>query len=597
MQHQLTQTRSHHHQHSVPVDNIRYRHDNPAQVLKLQRPPLSASSSGPSLAEEVTATDATTGSKAFLPSPLHLTREATASPALGDETLSTIQEASCEPLIQTPLPHIERQVEADLLSSQRKSQTMSDRQLLLRPSHNDHERNTHFAKHDDVISKCDDATKDSETITSSEYSNQEESHALMPRATSSKCANATSINYSDLVSYTMLSPPQDLAEDDISCKNDVCKTRLESLTSVATNEMLPAGMTFDPLLSSCEQPSSIDSTSTPHSKVSNLPATVDHCCQGHPSELCVHENLLILSLDPTTGPILDQEKCEDSLTYSHETQILIPTSDAPIDPQNTREYLPTCFTPVATLSQCTHDGRWYYDEHNDFGLEIPAGAIPKGESITIDIGVALYGPFQYPEGLRPVSPVFSVCVRDQKDFQFLKPVKVTIPHCLNLECHDNIESLGLTFLKGDHEMNPQQMYQLQPAEGDVLIEPLKEYGVIETTHFCSLCIAGQVTKELVKNANFCISAVLPTTISDTESAYFFITFLLKACLTVVEEQINKDTALRRHERKNIDFQFSSDGEEKALEIVLPQSLPGKWEIGRIFKNKVCYKFCIIIFIL
>ena len=205
--------------------------------------------------------------------------------------------------------------------------------------------------------------------------------------------------------------------------------------------------------------------------------------------------------------------------------------------------------------------------------------------------MALYGPFQYPEGLRPVSPVFWVCVRDQNHFQFLKPVKVTIPHCLNLESHDDIKSLGLTFLKGDHEMNSQQMYRFQQAEGDVLIEPLKKYGVLQTTHFCCQCIAGQVTKELMKNTNFCISALLPTVIPDTESAYFFITFFLKTCLNVVTEQINKDTALQGHERQNIGFQFSSNREEKALEIILPQSLPGKWEIGRVFRNKVCYKFC------
>ena len=47
MQHQLAQTRSYHQQHSLPVDNRRYSHGNPAQVLKLQKPP---SSSEPSLA-------------------------------------------------------------------------------------------------------------------------------------------------------------------------------------------------------------------------------------------------------------------------------------------------------------------------------------------------------------------------------------------------------------------------------------------------------------------------------------------------------------------------------------------------------------------
>ena len=359
--------------------------------------------------------------------------------------------------------------------------------------------------------------------------------------------------------------------------------------------MLPADMTFDSRLSSYEQPFSIYSKSSPHSKVTNSPATVehhdtnqnvvtyqDHHCQTPPQEHVIHEHLS-LTPSPISGLSVDQDRpewftemCkmietdmedalqrEDSLTYSHETQIFLPTSGPPIDPYNTREYIPTCFTPVATLSQCTHDGRRYYDEHNDFGLEIPAGAIPEGESITIDIGVALYGPFQYPEGLRPVSPVFWVCVRDQNHFQFLKPVKVTIPHCLNLESHDDIESLGLTFLKGDHEMNPQQMYQFQQAEGDVLIEPLKEYGVIKTTHFCSQCIAGQVTEELMKKASFCISAVLPTTISGTESAYFFITFLLKACLDVVDKQINKDTALQGHDRQNIGFQFNSAVIEKS----------------------------------
>ena len=251
----LAQVHSYHQQHSVPVDNRRYSHDNPVQVLKLQRP---SSSSEPSLAGEVTGTDATTGSKVkfFLSSPLHPSNETTASPALEDEILSTIQEASCtcEPLLQNSL------------------RTMN----------------------------------------------------------------------SDIGSYTMTSPPQDSGEDDTFHKNDVCKTHLECLTSAPTNKMLLADMTFDPRLFfySYEQPSSIDSTSAPHSMVSNLPFMVDHCCQGHPSELRVHENPLMLSLYPTTGPILNQDKCDDSLTYSHETQILLPTSGPPIDPYNTRQYIP-----------------------------------------------------------------------------------------------------------------------------------------------------------------------------------------------------------------------------------------------------------------
>ena len=278
-----------------------------------------------------------------------------------------------------------------------------------------------------------------------------------------------------------------------------------------------------------------------------------------------------------------------------ETQILLPSS---IDTHNTTEYIPACFTPVATLSQCTNDGRCYYDEYNDFGLKIPAEAIPEGDSITIDIGVALYGPFQYPESLRPVSPVFWVCVRDQKDFQFLKPVKVTIPHCLNLESHDDIESLGLTSLRGNHEMSSKKMYQFQQVEGYVLFELLKKHGIIETTHFCSLCISCNETPNFFEKAKFCLYSVIPRVISPSEPslAFFVITFLLGKCLATVKSQL-EDLKLQNYKRKAEEFQLRARRDMKALEIVLPKSdtLPTGWMVGMQGKKKVIYtnlsKYC------
>ena len=347
-------------------------------------------------------------------------------------------------------------------------------------------------------------------------------------------------------------------------------------------------------------------------KYQNQDSDQDHHCQTPPQEHVIHENLsLTHPLIP--GPSVDQDRpewftemCkmtetemskmtetdkedalrkEDSLTYSRKTQILLPTSGPPIDPHNTREYIPTCFTPVATLSQCTHDGRPpYYDEHNDFGLEIPAGAIPEGESITIDIGVALYGPFQYPEGLRPVSPVFWICVRDRKDFQFLKPVKLNIPHCLDLKQYDDIESLGLSFLKGDHEMKPQLIYQFQQTEGDVLIEPLKIHASIKITHFCSLCFSCKERRDLFEKEIFCLYSVIPWKISPDlpSDAYFFITLRLKTCLTTVQKQI-KELNLEEHKEEKEKFQFCNVQE---LEMFLPQSPPAEWRVGMRGKKKV-----------
>ena len=251
------------------------------------------------------------------------------------------------------------------------------------------------------------------------------------------------------------------------------------------------------------------------------------------------------------------------------------------------EYIPPSFHPVATLPQCTHDGTIYHDEHNDLGLEIPPGAIPEGMSISIDIGVAFYGPFQYPDGLRPVSPVFWMCVRNQNFFQFLKPVKVTIPHFLNLKNTDDIDSLSLAFLKGNHEMNTDKMYQFKQVERDILIEPLKKYGVLQVTHFCSLCISSKFTKELIYKALFCISSLTPATITATDSAYFFITFLLETCLNQVKEQISKDPTIQGHARQTEKFQFSRS---KSLKILLPKSLPDHWKVGVMFRTKVCTNF-------
>ena len=269
--------------------------------------------------------------------------------------------------------------------------------------------------------------------------------------------------------------------------------------------------------------------------------------------------------------------------HFHKTQ---PTSVPPINPHNAREYIPACFTPVATLSQCTHNGKDYYDEHNDFRLEIPAGAILEGLSITIDIGVALHGPFHYPEGLRPVSSVFWVCVRDQSNFQFLKPVKVSIQHYLSIENCDDIESLGVTFLKGDHEVNVQKMYQFQQAKGDMLIEPQRMYAMMQITHFCSLCFSCKVSTNHFEKAIFCLYSVIPckTSADQPSDAYFFVTLRLKTCLETVQKQIKK-LKLQEHLEEKEKFKFSSG---QALEIFLPPSTPAEWRVGLRGKKKVVH---------
>ena len=87
----------------------------------------------------------------------------------------------------------------------------------------------------------------------------------------------------------------------------------------------------------------------------NQDSDQDYNRQTPPQEHVIHENLS-LTPAPIPGPIIDQDRLEwftetckmtdnnmedalekeDSLTYSRETQILLPTSGPPIDPYNTR---------------------------------------------------------------------------------------------------------------------------------------------------------------------------------------------------------------------------------------------------------------------
>ena len=282
----------------------------------------------------------------------------------------------------------------------------------------------------------------------------------------------------------------------------------------------------------------------------------------------------------------------------YENPIPLLSSGPPIDPDNTREYIPEWFSPVATLSQCTHDGRSYYDERNDFGLEIPEGAIP---SITIDIGVALYGPFQYPEGLRPVSPVFWVCVRDQKLPQLLKPVKVTIPHCINLE---KFESLRLTFLKGEHVVNSEKKHGLTRFDTyHTQFEQGTKCGVLSTRQFCTLCITCDDRQpDFYDNVDFCLFSVLPKTLSAgaIHRLFFFVMFSLNTCRDNIRKRISDGMfpVVGEHEEVVEEFQFLKRrvGHDD-VRIVLPkeQDTPKGLFVGGEFNTPASHECLVALF--
>ena len=91
-----------------------------------------------------------------------------------------------------------------------------------------------------------------------------------------------------------------------------------------------------------------------------------------------------------------------------------------------------------------------------------------------------------------------VCVRGCENYGFLKPVKVTIEHCLGLDRDTDTHSLGLTFMKAGHTLNSAGKYELQSADGAQDFQSDLNHGTLTTDHFCFFCISAKDDHEIAK---------------------------------------------------------------------------------------------------
>lgn len=190
-----------------------------------------------------------------------------------------------------------------------------------------------------------------------------------------------------------------------------------------------------------------------------------------------------------------------------------------------------------------------------------------------------------------MSPVFWVCAHELK-FSFLKPVTVTIPHCLDLESSEQIGSLGLTFLKGEHNVSSQQVFQFQNVKkSEVEFHPRKGAGTLNTSHFCSLCIAAKICQSLIKDTKFCIYAVIPRGVgpSQVENCVFFISYMLSTCIETIKKQVTHTEEIHHHKYTAVKFKFRPGFDDPAIEIELPNSTSEEQIVGIQGKNKVCYQ--------
>ena len=193
---------------------------------------------------------------------------------------------------------------------------------------------------------------------------------------------------------------------------------------------------------------------------------------------------------------------------------------------NIPDDLRKCCYDVYTI-QVDANGSTHTNDSHGFSITFPPGVLLPHQTITLTIGVMMYGPFLFPHDLKPFSPILWVC-GNRSDTRLLKNAKVVLPHCLD----DDID-IELLFLKAreNHyyvDGNNKTRY--------IIFEPMGNAAILEghcaefvTSHFCCLCLATKVSETVKQQIQYCITLWKDKTRS---AIVFAITYLLETCIKV-----------------------------------------------------------------
>ncbi len=75
----------------------------------------------------------------------------------------------------------------------------------------------------------------------------------------------------------------------------------------------------------------------------------------------------------------------------------------------------------------TSKGATYHDDSLGLHIDVPEEAV--SEDLSLNIGMTLYGPFQFPSA--PISPI--LVLEPNNKTQLHKPVRITLPHIIRGE--------------------------------------------------------------------------------------------------------------------------------------------------------------------
>ena len=188
--------------------------------------------------------------------------------------------------------------------------------------------------------------------------------------------------------------------------------------------------------------------------------------------------------------------------------------------------------------ECGYDGMEHTIKEHDITLRIPEGAVTKGEKCHIEIGVAMYGPFVFPDNTRPISPILWICFLKDGSIALKQEFQIILPHFLIGLSKERLCYHQVGFAKANHKQKHiytsktnRIVYGFKTCESQTLFASSggKSYGVLLSNHCCFYCLEAQQSPELARDAGYCLARIE----SRLSLEIFFITsFFLKSCVQV-----------------------------------------------------------------
>ena len=171
-------------------------------------------------------------------------------------------------------------------------------------------------------------------------------------------------------------------------------------------------------------------------------------------------------------------------------------------------------------------GSVYHSVDHGVTIIVPEGAVLSPTKMWL--AASLHGPFVYPSGHVPVSPIIWL----QSDTPLLKPAMVRMPHYLTVT--NEQECYKLTFLTGDdvleNSLPPDILLRLDSRP--CRFTPGSSYASIEMEHFCFECITC-IDQGLLDHCQYCITEVVQDTPTSSQwKVEYYVTYSIPTCLKV-----------------------------------------------------------------